>query len=111
MLYIIIAIFAIAAVVGIIILKNWLTSAETSRTVVYTHGIFAAIALVLLLIWVIQHKENGLMLSLVLFVIAALVGFYMFFKDLKGKYSPTWLAVVHGLLAVAGFLVLIFYVI
>jgi hypothetical protein len=111
MLYVILGLFAIAAIVGIIILKNWLTSANTSRTVVYTHGIFAAIALVLLLVFMIQHKDNNVQLSVILFVVAALGGFYMFIKDLKGKYSPTWLAVVHGLLAVAGFLVLLFNVI
>ena len=35
--------FALAAVAGFIILKDWLTSAETSRKTVYMHGIFAAL--------------------------------------------------------------------
>jgi hypothetical protein len=48
MLYLIIGLFACAAIIGVIILKNWLTSANTSRTVVYAHGIFVAIALILL---------------------------------------------------------------
>lgn len=111
MLYLIIGLFAVAAVLGILIFKNWLTSADTSRTVVYLHGIFAAVALVLLLVFALQHKVNTLQTSAILFVIAAIGGIYMFVRDLRGKFSPMWLATVHALLAVAGFLVLIFYVV
>ena len=107
MLYLTIGLFALAAIIGLIILKNWLTSANTSRTVVYAHGIFAALALVLLLVYWLQNPASNLQTCLVLFVIAALGGFYMFFRDLKGKFSPTWLAVVHALLAVSAFIVLL----
>jgi hypothetical protein len=111
MLYVTIALFAIAAVIGIIILKNWLTSANTSRTVVYLHGIFAAVALILLLVQTLRNPAGQLRTSLILFAVAAAGGFYMFFQDLKGKFSPTWLAVVHALLAIGGFAFLILTVI
>ena len=54
MLYLIIGLFALTAVIGIIILKNWLTASTTSRGVIYAHGIFAAAALVLLLLQVLE---------------------------------------------------------
>jgi hypothetical protein len=111
MLYLTILLFAIAALIGIIILKNWLTSANTSKTVVYAHGIFAAVALVLLLVYYLKNPEASIKTSLIFFVIAALGGFYMFFQDLRGKFSPTWLAVTHGLLAVTGFVFLLLMVI
>src|SRR6476659_4871510 len=111
MLYLIIGLFAIASVLGVIIFKNWLTSGETPRSVIYLHGIFAATALVILLVIALQNGAKTLQTALVLFVIAALGGIYMFVRDLKGKLSPMWLATVHALLAVAGFLVLIFYVV
>jgi hypothetical protein len=107
MLYLTAGLFAVAALVGIIILKNWLTAANTSRTVIYAHGIFAALALVLMLVYFLRVPSNTLRTSLILFVIAAIGGFYMFFRDLKGIMSPTWLAVVHGLLAVTGFIFLL----
>jgi NAD/NADP transhydrogenase beta subunit len=110
MLYITIGLFALAAIVGFVILKNWLTSAETSRTTVYLHGIFAAVALILLVVYALQNPANYPRASIILFVIGALVGFYMFAKDLKKKFSPTWLAVVHALFGVAGFLLLLFFV-
>lgn len=111
MLYFTIALFALAAVMGIIILKNWLTSANTTRTVIYSHGIFAAAGLVLLLVYFLDNPANNIKTSLIIFAIAAIGGFYMFFRDLKGKMSPVWLAVVHGLLAVTAFVILILAVI
>lgn len=110
MLYLTIVLFALAAVVGFIILKNWLTSAKTSRTTVYLHGIFAAVALVLLIVFAFQNPANYPKASIILFVVGALVGFYMFAEDLKKKFSPTWLAIVHALFGVAGFLLLLFFV-
>ncbi len=110
MLYLTIGLFSIAAIIGVIILKNWLTAANTSRAVVYAHGLFAAIALVLLLVHTLQSPAAGLKTSLILFLLAALGGFYMFFRDLKGKNSPVWLAVTHGLIAVAGFVFLLLMV-
>ena len=111
MLYLTIILFAVAALIGIVILKNWLTAANTSRTVVYLHGVFAAAALILLLIQFLNNTSGALKTSLILFVIAAIGGFYMFFQDIKGRYSPTWLGVVHGLIAVAGFVFLLLTVI
>jgi hypothetical protein len=111
MLYLTISLFAVAAILGILIFKNWLTAAETSRGVIYGHGIFAATALVLLVVIALQSGASALRTSVILFVIAALGGIYMFLRDLRGKFSPMWLATVHALLAVAGFLVLIFYVV
>ena len=111
MLYLIIGLFAVAAVMGILIFKNWLTNAKTSRTVVYLHGLFAATALILLLVFALQNRVDRLQTSVILFVIAALGGIYMFVRDLRGKFSPMWLATVLALLAVAGFLVLIYYVV
>lgn len=107
MQYVTIVLFALAAVLGILILKNWLTQAETPRTVVYAHGVFAALGLVLLIVLAVGNPALGLTTSIVLFAIAAVAGFYMFVRDLQGKFSPTALAVVHGLVAVGGFVFLL----
>jgi drug/metabolite transporter superfamily protein YnfA len=65
------------------------------------------VALILLLVQVLRDPAHAFKTSLILFVLAALGGFYMFFQDLRGKFSPTWLAFVHGLLALAGFALLL----
>ena len=110
MIYAIIVLFALAAVAGLIILKNRLTSQTTSRIIIYSHGVFAAVGLVLLIIYYFQSGAKLLQTSIILFVVGALVGFYMFFRDLKGIMSPVWLAIVHGLVGVAGFVLIILMV-
>ncbi|HEY0749568.1 MAG TPA: hypothetical protein VGD26_00355 [Chitinophagaceae bacterium] len=111
MLYLTIFLFAIAAVMGVVILKSWLTAGTTSKTVIYSHGIVAASGLVLLIVLLLNNPDGGYRNPLILFVIAALGGFYMFFRDLKGEFSPTWMAILHALLAVAGFVLLLLMVI
>src|SRR5688572_3803812 len=88
LMYIAIGIFAAAAVFGVMILAKWLTKQDASRSVVYAHGAFAAVALVLLVIYALQNPDNYPKVGLVLFVLAALGGFYMFFRDLQKKMSP-----------------------
>jgi len=110
MLYLTIILFALAAVLGVVILKNWLSSAATSRTVIYLHGIVAAVALIILVIYTLQHPGNYLKAAIVLFVAGALIGFYMFLRDMKQKMSPMWQAFVHALFGIAGFLVLLLFV-
>lgn len=111
MLYAIIVLFALAAIAGLVILKNWLTNQNTSRALVYSHGLLAAVALVLLLIYYINNSVKSLEISLILFVLAALIGFYLFFRDLKGKMSSNWIAFIHALVAVVGFAFLILMII
>ena len=110
MIYVSILSFALAAVLGLGILIKWLTKKDASKTVVYSHGIVAAAALVLLVIYAVQNPADFPKTSLILFVIAALGGFYMFFRDLQQKASPMFIAFVHALLAVSGFVALLLFV-
>jgi hypothetical protein len=110
MMYLTIGLFALSAVLGITILVSWLNKKNVSRAVVYSHGIAAAIALGLLVWYAVEHPGNFPRVSLILFGIAAIGGFYMFFLDLKKKPGPMAVAFIHGLLAVAGFVMLLAFV-
>lgn len=107
MIYFTIALFALSAVLGLAILMKWLTKKEAPKNVIYSHGLFAAIALVLLIIYAAQNPSNFPKASIVLFVIAALGGFYMFFNEVRKKTSPLVVAFIHALLAVGGFVMLL----
>ena len=72
------------------------------------HGLFAVAGLVLLLYYVFNN-EPGPVESAVLFAIAAAGGLIVAFRDITGKSIPKWLAVVHGLLAVGGFIFLLIF--
>jgi hypothetical protein len=108
-IYIITGLFAAAALLGVYLLTLVLTGKETQKAVTFTHGIFAATALVLLVIYAFRHNPAPVE-SVILFVLAALGGFVLVYKDLTGKKIPKWLAVAHGLIAVAGFIFLIVFI-
>lgn len=109
MLIVSIVIFAIAAIFGLLNLIAILSSKSTSKPVVFTHGILAAIALILLIIFVANSAGNSPVLSLVLFIIVALVGFYLFARDMTHKPGPKALALIHGIVAVISFILLIIF--
>lgn len=106
MLITIIALFSLAALLGMLLLTFVLRGRETPKAVVFTHGPLAAAALVLLIVYSFKHSPDPIE-SIVLFTIAATGGFIMVIRDLTGRTIPKWLAVVHGLLAVAGFVFLL----
>lgn len=106
-MYFSIIVFALSAVLGLTILVKWLTKKEASKAVIYSHGATAAAALVALIVYAAKNPEHFPKASIILFVLAALGGFYMFINDLRGKFSPMAVAFVHALLAVAGFVMLL----
>lgn len=110
MIYLAIALFALSAVLGLSILIKWLTKKDASRGVIYSHGLVAAIALVLLVVYAIQHPDNFPAVSILLFVVSALGGFYLFIRDMNKKESPLAIAFIHALLAVSAFVALLFFV-
>jgi hypothetical protein len=57
-----------------------------------------------------KQGDSLLLISLIIFVIAALGGFIMFGRDLSKRSVPKWLGVVHALAAVTGFVLLFFAV-
>ena len=107
-IYAALPIFIIAAILGMYLLSLVLREKSTPKKIMVIHGFFAAIGLVLLVIYCIRHQSSPLT-SLVLFIIAALGGFVMAFRDITGKKIPKWLGVVHGLVALTGFGFLLVY--
>jgi hypothetical protein len=104
-LYLIIALFALGALIGMYLLALVLQKKETPKFVAVIHGAFVAAALVLLIVYNSNHP--GLTESIILFVVAALGGATLFVRDLMGKSLPRWLALGHGIIAVIGFIILL----
>lgn len=102
-----IILFALAAVLGLILLTKVFKEEETPKAVVYSHGAAAALALVLLIVAYLNQGDSLLMISLLVFIVAALGGFIMFGRDISGRTIPKWLSVVHAVAAVAGFILLL----
>jgi hypothetical protein len=79
---------------------------ETPKAVTFTHGPLAGIGLILLILYAFRHSPAPIG-SLILFIIAAAGGFALIARDLTSSSVPKWLALVHGLVAVAGFIMLL----
>lgn len=111
MLILTIILFALAAALGSAVMVQIINDRETNKPVAYAHGAVAAIALALLIIYAISNPASYPRISLILFIVAALGGFVLFGKDLMGKPGPKALALIHGLAAVAAFVLLLIFAI
>jgi uncharacterized membrane protein len=67
-----------------------------------------AAALITLIVYSTKNQPSPIT-SIILFVIAALGGLVLFYRDVTGQTVPKWLAVLHGLLAVTGFILLLVF--
>ena len=107
MIYTAISFFALAAILGMILLFFILSGRNTSTTLAIAHGVLAAAGLFVLVLYAFKHRP-GSTEGLVLFIIAATGGVIVFFRDVNNKPVPKWLAVLHGLIALSGFIYLLF---
>ncbi|HET6450772.1 MAG TPA: hypothetical protein VFI08_05650 [Spirochaetia bacterium] len=107
MVIICIVLFAVAAVFGLINLTRVVGAGRAPRATVYIHGAVAAAALVLLVVYSVLHAQSAPIVALILFIVAALGGFTLFGIDVATQKPPKWLAFVHGVVAVAGFVFLL----
>ena len=108
MFYTVITLFALAAILGMVLLTFVLQGKETPKGVVFSHGSLAVAALILVIIYVFKERP-GPIEAIILFVIAASAGLVMVIRDLSGKTVPKWLAIIHGLIAVTGLIFLLVF--
>ena len=108
MFYTVITLFALAAILGMVLLTFVLQGKETPKGVVFSHGSLAVVALILVIIYAFKESP-GPIEAIILFVIAASAGLVMMIRDLSGKTVPKWLAIIHGLIAVSGLIFLLVF--
>ncbi len=104
----IIGLFSVGALAGIYLLALVLQTKQTPKFVSLIHGGFVVVALTMLIMYSTTNGP-GPIESIVLFVMAALGGLILIYRDMTGKTMPKWLAVGHGLIAVGGFIFLLIY--
>jgi len=108
MLILAIAFFTLAATLGIYLLSFVLQDKDTPKGVAFIHGPLAATGLIILVIYAFFHTPAPIV-SIILFILAALGGFMLIYRDLTGKSVPKWLAIGHGITATVGFIFLIVF--
>ncbi|MBI2785709.1 MAG: hypothetical protein HYX60_05130 [Legionella longbeachae] len=113
MLLLAIVLFLAAAVCGIVMLIAILQDKAPNKIAKILHGIFAATGLIILIVYLFSFmsgRSSLLIASVVLLCLAALGGLTLFSMDRKGKKIPKMVAIVHPIIAFAGLVVLIIYV-
>ena len=106
LIYSAIVIFGMTAIFGMYRLSLILRNKTTPKGLTIIHGVMAAAALVILLIYS-YGPSPGPWPSIIVFALAAIGGFILNYRDITGKKIPKWLGIAHGLLAVAGFILLL----
>jgi hypothetical protein len=104
-----VALFAIAALLGVYMVLRVLRGALPPWPAAIFHGLFAATGLLVLLYATFlagTPQPQTVVIAAIILVIAALGGFVLVSYHLRKQVPPKALAVVHALLAVAGFLTL-----
>jgi hypothetical protein len=97
-----IGLFAVAGLLGLYLLTLVLRNKETRKGFALIHGPLAMIGVILLASFAIRNHENQYFIAISIFALSAVGGFVLIAKDLTGGKPPKWLAILHGLLAVAG---------
>jgi hypothetical protein len=108
MLILSVILFAVAALGGLVLGVSGLRQRELPMWLSLIHGVVAAAGLITLILGVVQGNAGTLtILSLILFLIAALGGFVLFSYHLRRKPHPKGLIVIHALVAVIAFVFLL----
>jgi len=100
--------FAVAALGGLVLGVSGLRRKDLPMWLSLVHGAVAAAGLITLILGIVQGNAGSLLIiSLVLFLIAALGGFVLFSYHLRQKPHPKGLIVIHALTAVIAFVFLL----
>jgi hypothetical protein len=104
-----VALFAVAAVFGLYLASRVLKGVLPPGSAAAIHGLLAASGLLILLYAAFLSgvpAPRAVLIAAALLVVAALGGFVLVSFHLRGQVPPKGLAVIHALVAVAGFLTL-----
>jgi len=102
-----IILFVFAAFCGMVLALMHSTKVARPWALTIAHGVFAASALVLLAIAVLNGAAPAMTLALILFVIAAFGGMFLVSFHLRGKELPNLALVIHAVVATAAFVALL----
>lgn len=100
--------FSLAIILGLYLLSFVLTNKPTPKGVAFIHGPLAATGLIFLIIYAFFNTPSPI-ISIIIFVLAALGGIMLIYRDITGKTIPKWMAMGHGLTAIVGFIFLIIF--
>lgn len=111
MIYISIALFCLAGVLGTILITKVVGGRPISKSLKNIHSVIAFAGLIVLTIYLFQleYISYYLRYSIGLFIIAGFLGFYAFKQYKPEDRRPQVYALLHALMAVGGLMMLFVY--
>lgn len=101
-------VFAITALGGLFLARQHFINQPLPANIAIVHGAAGAIGIVVLAIAAIsQDVDTAAIVALILFVVAALGGFYLVSFHLRGVRHPSPIILVHAAIAVIAFVTLL----
>jgi uncharacterized membrane protein len=111
MLVIAIILISIAVLLGAYLLSFVLKDKNPPKAIAIAHGICAVLGIFVLLTYALTTQEHHKHWdSLIIFSIAAVIGLYLFSRDIRHKDVPKSVAIVHATIALSGFVWILIHV-
>jgi len=103
--------FAIAAVIGLVLAWRHLGMRAPSLWAALAHGVFAAAGVIVLLTIVVRAAGVPAVrtTSLAFFLDTVPFGVFLFATHVHARRLPAWIIVLHRLMAVVGFVLLLVF--
>lgn len=106
-----IILIALAVFLGAYLLTYVLKGKHPPKAIVFAHGTCAVLGVLLILIYALTTEEHHKHWdSFVIFSIAAVIGIYLFSRDIRHKGVPKWVAILHGSIGLFGFVWILIHV-
>lgn len=99
-------IFTFAAILGITLITYVMRNKNTPKSVALIHGSLGLVGIILLFVYICIYQTRPY-LSLSLFILAAIGGVILMYRDVTHKSIPKWFALGHGFIAVVAFILLL----
>jgi len=92
--------FVLAMLVGLYLLSRILRNKSVSKRIALAHGALAVIGLMILIYY--SWLSGIVSVGLILLILAAIGGLTMMYRSSHGQLIPKWMALGHGITAIAG---------
>lgn len=100
--------FGCTILLGMVLLSYVLRDKPIPKAIAFIHGPLAVLSLILLIVYNFLNL-TPLIVVTVMFIVAAFGGFFLIYRDMRGKRIPKGVAILHGVLAIVSFILLLIF--
>ena len=103
--------FLVAAFIGSVLLTHLLKMGHAPKKTAHIHGALVVTGLVLLIIYAfVTENKNKQIDTILIFLLAASLGLYLYSRDKKQQKPNKWAAFLHAALGTGGLIWILIYV-